>query len=339
MNRNDLMDALSGLDPKYIEEAAFELNGGSGLSEEILEPKDGKSLKEGGRKSPSKKIFYIALPSIAAALLILVIAYPIMMRVSKSESSSAGVSYEAESYAEAYDSEAEAVSEAPSEDVGSGSYATDIMPEASEEADRNEIYADSEATAEEAAEDIDSGSYAADTAPEEAEARNYAKAQASSEAASEAIAEEASEAAEEAYATEAMSESAYEDTDNASYAAAEAAPEMAAEEAYEAASAEAGQGSSKTAGNRLYPKRASYNKGILTIEVNETLPDDFIDSAYTITGADSANSERVYGKGTLKDILSDKDPLTLDISDLRLAKGRYLLKIEEDAIEFMVNAK
>ncbi|MCR5178029.1 MAG: hypothetical protein K6C95_03490 [Lachnospiraceae bacterium] len=95
MNGNDLMDALSGIDPKFIEEAAFELNA--------------KPVQEQRREKASvKRGFFIALPIAAAAILTIAVAYPFLMRISKTGSSSPSLSDSA-SYAPAE----EAASEMP----------------------------------------------------------------------------------------------------------------------------------------------------------------------------------------------------------------------------------
>jgi len=78
VNRDDLMNALSGLDPKYIDEAAFELHGKTVSFPDV-------------KKTRAKKAFFIALPAAAAALLFIGIAVilPTMDRLNKSESASA----------------------------------------------------------------------------------------------------------------------------------------------------------------------------------------------------------------------------------------------------------
>ena len=62
MNGNDLFTALSGLDPKYIDEAAFE------LKEKAAPTKQPKTVS-------FRKIMYIAVPSAAAILLILAVSF------------------------------------------------------------------------------------------------------------------------------------------------------------------------------------------------------------------------------------------------------------------------
>ena len=82
---------------------------------------------------------------------------------------------------------------------------------------------------------------------------------------------------------------------------------------------------------------AMYDKGILTVETKDALPKSFENMTYSITGTDKAGAEKEYGKGLIKDIVTGTDPLTLDISDLALAKGTYRLDIEGSSISFVIN--
>ena len=107
MNANDLMNALSGIDPKYIDEAAYELHD---------ERASGKGSRENSRAESHvvditsqkriRKFVYIALPSVAAIILIMAVALPAVLRVSKSESAAeapaaaAGTATEEPSYDE-----------------------------------------------------------------------------------------------------------------------------------------------------------------------------------------------------------------------------------------------
>ncbi|MBO4267280.1 MAG: hypothetical protein J5910_08865 [Lachnospiraceae bacterium] len=102
MNGNDLFTALSGLDPKYIDEAAFEL-------------KKESTLTRQSKTVSFRKIMYIAVPSAAAMLLILAVSFPAMFRVSKSESATSAPS-EAPSFDAAAEApQAEAADEAATE--------------------------------------------------------------------------------------------------------------------------------------------------------------------------------------------------------------------------------
>ena len=76
MNENDLFSALSMIDPKYIDEAAFELK----------DDKKTAKVVDISRKRSIKKILYIALPSVAAILLIVAVAIPAIVRITHSSS-------------------------------------------------------------------------------------------------------------------------------------------------------------------------------------------------------------------------------------------------------------
>ena len=80
---------------------------------------------------------------------------------------------------------------------------------------------------------------------------------------------------------------------------------------------------------------ALYNHGILYVETANTLPDDVETLKYTITGTDDGVS-KTYAKGTLGDILTEKDLLILDITELKLQDGTYTLSIEDESIEFVI---
>ena len=102
MNSNDLMNALSGLDPKYIDEAAFEL-------------KDTPVKKNKVKAFRLKKALYIALPAAAVAFLTITVTLPFIMRLGSSDQASSPASdqaYDAADTAEAYDAE-EAAAEEP----------------------------------------------------------------------------------------------------------------------------------------------------------------------------------------------------------------------------------
>ena len=102
MNSNDLMNALSGLDPKYIDEAAFEL-------------KDTPVKKDKVKAFRLKKALYIALPAAAVAFLTITVTLPFIMRLGSSDQASSPASdqaYDAADTAEAYDAE-EAAAEEP----------------------------------------------------------------------------------------------------------------------------------------------------------------------------------------------------------------------------------
>ncbi len=78
MNANDLLQSLSGIDPKYIDEAAYELHG-----------KETPKVIAYDRKRRFRKYVAIALPSAAAALLFIGIAMSGVLSSSKSDSAGA----------------------------------------------------------------------------------------------------------------------------------------------------------------------------------------------------------------------------------------------------------
>ena len=130
MNNNDLMDAMSGIDPKYIDEAAFELHG--------------TPIRKKAKTVDFRRTVFIVLPAVAVLLLTFSVTLPMVMRTNKSESASMPASdsaaYEAAGAAEeaapAYDSEAPAAAEEamPAEEPAA---AEEAMPayEAEEAAD------------------------------------------------------------------------------------------------------------------------------------------------------------------------------------------------------------
>ncbi|MBQ3791058.1 MAG: hypothetical protein II800_09005 [Lachnospiraceae bacterium] len=104
MNRDQLMDALSGIDPKYIEEAAYELHALP-------------ARKEGRRTLSAKRVVFLALPIAAAAFLTILVAFPAIIRMSNTHdaatSQSDSASYESAQEAAEPMGEAAAETEAP----------------------------------------------------------------------------------------------------------------------------------------------------------------------------------------------------------------------------------
>ena len=249
MNNNDLMNALSGLDPKYIDEAAFELH-------------DRPAQIKKTKASRIRKVVFVTLPAAAAILLTFSVALSVVTRMNKSESAS--------------------------------------MPTAD-----SAVY--------EAA-----GEAAAETAPE------YDTAE-TADAAASYDTEEAAEEYEPAAAADIY--------DNALSAAAES--DLAADET---AAVEGDLAAEKAAApeTALGLERADFSNSILIVEISGTLPADTKDMEYSVTGTDDNGSEITYSEGKLKDILTDIEPLTLDITDLKLPKGTYTLTVGEESVEFTV---
>jgi hypothetical protein len=264
VNNNDLLNALSGIDPKYIDEAALEFK----------KPK----------KILTHRIVSIVIPAAAVILFSMTVALPFIIRNGKSESS------------------APAASES----------AAPMMSE--ESATDSAYYDDAEALA--------------DTAPA------YESAEADSDAAPAYNAEEP--------AAEAASESEYAEADISSVtdsAKAESAVKPDASELNTTgSSSSAGSTSAKDSdsSSALGLESAKYAEGILTVKITGTLPKNINTLEYSITGTEETGSEKIYAKGKLSDILTETDPLTLDISGSALPAGTYTLSIGEETVVFSI---
>ena len=257
MNDQDLMNALSGLDPKYIDEAAYELH---------EKPDPGKSDKAVRKRTSMKRLLYFTIPGVAAAILAIAVALPVVIRT-----------------------------------VSSG-YAPMAASDAAEY-----------------------------PAPEEA-----MDSAADNEAAESAEAQSGYETADSA---EAQGE--YDTADSAGAQSGYDTAESAGEPIYESAeAAKAEDGSSDQASESAAGvpglEKATYDEGRLIIEMKGTLPDDADDLEYMIISVDDKGRETVYARGTLKDILAKRDPLTLDIEALGLSEGTYTLTVGTESVEFTV---
>ena len=102
MNGNDIFEALSGIDPKYIEEAAYELGSSDRQPDKVVNITSAKQKN----KIRARKFYTIVLPSVAAILLIVGVALPAVLKVGKSESATMMESPAAGSYS--YDESAAA---------------------------------------------------------------------------------------------------------------------------------------------------------------------------------------------------------------------------------------
>ena len=257
MNNNDLMNALSGLDQKYIDEAAYELK-------EMPDPE--KSDKAVRKRTSMKRILYFTIPGVAAAILAIAVALPVVIRTVSS-----GYAPMAASDAAEYPAPEEAVDSAADLD-----------------------------TAESA--EAQSGYDTADSAEAQGEYDTADSAGAQSE-----------------------------------YDTAESAGEPIYESA-EAAKAEDGSSdmASESAAGVPGFEKATYDEGRLIIEMKGTLPDDADDLEYMIISVDDKGRETVYARGSLKDILTKRDPLTLDIEALDLSEGTYTLTVGTESVEFTV---
>lgn len=130
MNRDDLMNALSGLDPKYIDEAAFELHD--------TKQKPGSEKPAKAKITNFHKGLLIALPAAAAAFLLIgvALALPALLKngAMQSASEAAAPAYEAaEAAAEVpMEDAAEAVAESPMEDTTTAAEASENVYDANE---------------------------------------------------------------------------------------------------------------------------------------------------------------------------------------------------------------
>ncbi len=260
MNGNDLMNALGGLDPKYIDEAALELRGNTMPETGQPGPESTAQIKK-ARISRIKKFVFVALPAAAVILISLTVTLPFLMRMSKSSSASMPASDSA-----AYDSE----------------------------------------SAQEAAE------AAADTAPV-SNAEESAAAEAPAYEAEEAAADSAADTAAAYEAEEAAEADKSADSDTADlYSAAEESENIPA------------------------LGKAVYKDGILTVEINGVLPSNAEELKYSIKETAADGSEKLIAEGNLGDILTERDPLTLDLSELDLPEGVYTLSVGEESTGFEI---
>jgi len=108
VNANDIFTALSGIDEKYIDEAAYELHPGD-IATGSEEGPAGKVVDITSRRRAGKFV-KIVLPSVAAIILIAAVALPAVLRVTHNASTSAMSESAAPAVAE------EAAAEAPAED-------------------------------------------------------------------------------------------------------------------------------------------------------------------------------------------------------------------------------
>ena len=313
MNNNELFDALSGIDPKYIDEAAFELRteeNSVAQHDNVVSAKDHKTNNR--RTSNIRRMVFIALPSVAAILLIVGVALPAVMRISNSESTTAPA------YSEAAEAPAsEAAAEEPSYDM------------AAEEPSYNEA---SEAPAPEAA--AEEPSY--DMAAEEPAYDESAGAEAMPDAVSEA--EEAPAVAEEPAAESATTSGAAEESEETfnTYDGSESNKHVK-------------RGEEALTLNKFTLEKAAYDNGILAIDIAGVTPDRPEELEYTINSPDGNGTENTVASGILADIMTEtglqyntatdqteKLSLKLDLTSFDLAKGDYTISIGNDTIAFTV---
>ncbi len=192
MNANDIMNALSGIDPKYIDEAAYELHD-TGIADkkaaDVEAAKPGK-VTDIASRTRIRKMFYIVLPSVAAILLIVAVALPAVLRVSKSESAAM-----AESVAPAeYEAAAESPAAENADEAASDGYYPDMASEAEAPAAEEEAAEAPGEPVEEAAETA--GPVSESTYSDSANKNAGANQTLSPDHSKDAVAEETEEAAE-----------------------------------------------------------------------------------------------------------------------------------------------
>lgn len=277
MNNNDLFNALSGLDPKFIDEAAFELHGAAPKTKEAMISK----ISEKSKISRIKKVIFVSLPAVAVIFLTLAVTLPFLMRMNTNESASMATSDTAR-----YEAAEEA--------------AADTAPayEAEEAAEAYE--------AEEAA-----GTY--------------------EESVGNAAAEPAAAAGEEAEYGSADGMAAEATAGSGTGSSAESAADSS-----EAISSAAKDDSVQKSASSL--ERASFKDGILTVEIRRTLPENAEEMKYSITAAEEGGSKKILAEGKLGDIIRGQDPLTLDISTLKLPEGTYSFNLGSESIDFSVQS-
>ncbi len=147
-----------------------------------------------------------------------------------------------------------------------------------------------------------------------------------------------SEMGDAAYEADSAAETAEPEAPEYSEAETSEAPMESAEPAYPVAADSAKtESSSEAAGetmNETATASAIYDNGMLLIEADPGLPEDITGITYSVTGTDQTGTVTTFSEGLLSDIMTERDPLTLDISGLVLPNGTYTLTIDGYDIEF-----
>ena len=134
MSGNDIINAISNIDPKYIDEAAYELHS----QEDTEDSVSGNSITDISIKRKTvraRRLIWVALPSVAAVLLILGVAIPAILRTGSTQPAAT-----AEATSEAPADNAEATAEA--EAVDEAAPAAEEVEQAVSEAATEEPVAD-----------------------------------------------------------------------------------------------------------------------------------------------------------------------------------------------------
>ena len=131
MSGNDIFNAISNIDPEYIDEAAYELHSREGAENSV----SGSSITDISSRSRTlrtRKFIWVALPSVAAVLLILGVAVPAILRTGSTQPAAT-----AEATSEAPADNAEATAEAETMDEAAPAAEEEPSNEAAAEADSN----------------------------------------------------------------------------------------------------------------------------------------------------------------------------------------------------------
>ena len=129
MSGNDIFNAISNIDPKYIDEAAYELHS----QEDTEDSVSGSSITDISTKRKivrARRLIWVALPSVAAVLLILGVAIPAILRTGSTQPAATA---EAASEAPADNAEATAEAEAVDEAAPAAEEVEQAVPEAAAE--------------------------------------------------------------------------------------------------------------------------------------------------------------------------------------------------------------
>lgn len=134
MSGNDIFNAISNIDPEYIDEAAYELHSREDAENSV----SGSSITDISTKRKTvraRRLIWVALPSVAAVLLILGVAIPAILRTGSTQPAAT-----AETTSEAPADKAEATAEA--EAVDEAAPAAEEVEQAVSEAAAEEPVAD-----------------------------------------------------------------------------------------------------------------------------------------------------------------------------------------------------
>nr|MCR5094369.1 hypothetical protein [Lachnospiraceae bacterium] len=84
--------------------------------------------------------------------------------------------------------------------------------------------------------------------------------------------------------------------------------------------------------------QATYYEGFLILHTDGAMPEDPGELSYEIKRMDADGTETIVAEGALGKVLTQTEPVTLDITALDLPAGTYTLTIEGERVEFTVTA-